>query len=228
MEVALVVGDIAAQPDVDAVVNAANAELMPGAGVAGAIHRAAGPGLADECRPLAPLAVGHAVITGGHRLPNPYVIHCLGPVYGLDRPEAELLAACYRNALELADRHGLRSVAFPAISTGVFGYPMEPAAEVALGTVLATLEGLHSVTTVRFVLADDRALRLHRETLQRLTHPVGGAGKATEPATGAERADNVMKSRAHAGSKKVAGPWTVEATSLDPLAGDASPPGGGS
>lgn len=164
----LVVGDIVAQPDMDAVVNAANAELLPGGGVAGAIHRAAGPGLARECRPLAPIAPGEAVITSGHQLPNRYAIHCLGPVYGRDRPEDELLAACYRNALQVADRHGLGSVAFPAISTGVFGYPIESAAEVALGAVLATLERLGSVHTVRFVLADDRALRIHQEALGRL------------------------------------------------------------
>lgn len=164
----LVVGDIVAQPDIDAVVNAANAQLLPGGGVAGAIHRAAGPGLAEECRPLAPIAPGEAVITAGHRLPSPYVIHCLGPVYGTDRPADELLASCYRRALELADRHGLRSVAFPAISTGAFGYPMEPAAEVALGTVLAAAGKLESVRTVRFVLSGDHALGLHSRVLERL------------------------------------------------------------
>ena len=154
--------------DVDAIVNAANAELLPGGGVAGAVHRAAGPGLVEECRPLAPIAPGEAVITGGHDLPNPHVVHCLGPVYGVDRPEDELLAACYRNALALADRHGLRSVAFPAISTGVFGYPMAAAAEVALGTVLATVPSLESVRVVRFVLADTGALDVHAEVLRSL------------------------------------------------------------
>ncbi len=166
--VALTVGDIVEQPDVDAVVNAANAALQAGGGVAGAIHRAAGPKLAEECHPLAPLSPGEAVITGGHRLPNPYVIHCLGPVYGRDRPEGELLAACYRNALELADRHGLASVAFPAISTGAFGFPMEQAAEAALGAALSTVARLESVRLVRFVLSDDRALRFHREVVLRL------------------------------------------------------------
>lgn len=164
----LVTGDIARQADIDVVVNAANAQLLPGAGVAGAIHRAAGPGLAEECRPLAPISPGDAVITGGHGLPNPYVVHCLGPVFGEDRPEAELLGACYRHALELAERHGLRSVAFPAISTGVFGYPMAPAAEIATASVLATLGGLESVRTIRFVLAGDEALRHYDEALARL------------------------------------------------------------
>ncbi len=164
----LAVGDIAAQPDIDAVVNAANAQLLPGGGVAGAIHRAAGPGLREECRRLAPISPGEAVMTRGHRLPNAYVIHCLGPVYGVDRPEDQLLAACYRNALAIADRQGLRSVAFPAISTGAFGYPLERATEVAISSVLATVERLKSVRTVRFVLAGEEALRVHDEVLRRL------------------------------------------------------------
>jgi O-acetyl-ADP-ribose deacetylase (regulator of RNase III) len=95
-------GDIANQPDISAVVNAANAQLMPGGGVAGAIHRAAGPGLAEKCRPMAPIEPGQAVISGAHNLPNKYVIHCLGPVYGRDKPENLLLADCYKNALRLA------------------------------------------------------------------------------------------------------------------------------
>jgi O-acetyl-ADP-ribose deacetylase (regulator of RNase III) len=164
----LVAGNIVEQPDVDALVNAANAELLPGGGVAGAIHRAAGPGLAEECRPLAPISPGEAVITGGQQLSNPHVIHCLGPVYGVDRPEDELLAACYRNALNIAGQHGLRSVAFPAISTGAFGYPMEPAAQVALGAVLASTGRLASVHIVRFVLDSERTLEIHEEVLRRL------------------------------------------------------------
>lgn len=144
------VGDISRQPDMDAVVNAANAALQPGAGVAGAIHRAAGPGLDQECRPLAPIRPGQAVITGAHNLPNRFVIHCLGPVYGVDRPEAELLASCYREALRLARQHGVRSIAFPALSTGVFGYPFEPAARVAIAAVRA--EAAPPLALVRFVL----------------------------------------------------------------------------
>jgi O-acetyl-ADP-ribose deacetylase len=145
-------GDIAGQPGIDAVVNAANAWLRPGGGVAGAIHRAAGPGLEEECRPLAPIRPGEAVITGGHRLPNRYVIHCLGPVYGRDEPSDLLLASCYRNALRRAEEKGLASIAFPAISTGVFGYPMGEAAEVALSTVVEEAPRLASVKLVRFVL----------------------------------------------------------------------------
>jgi O-acetyl-ADP-ribose deacetylase (regulator of RNase III) len=161
-------GNIADQPGIDAVVNAANAELRRGGGVAGAIHRAAGPGLEEECRPLAPIKPGEAVITGGHRLPNRHVIHCLGPVYGIDEPSDALLASCYRNALRLAERNGLRSVAFPAISTGVFGYPAEPAARVALATVLDELPRLASVRLIRFVLFGTSDLEVHDRVLQEL------------------------------------------------------------
>jgi O-acetyl-ADP-ribose deacetylase (regulator of RNase III) len=160
-----VVGDIVAQPDVDAIVNAANARLMPGGGVAGAIHRAAGPGLSEECRPLAPIRTGQAVITGGHRLPNKYVIHCLGPVYGVDEPADALLAACYREALRLADEHGLASVACPAISTGAFGYPVEAAARIALATVVSMAPTLASVRRIRFVLHSRGDLVIHDRAL---------------------------------------------------------------
>jgi O-acetyl-ADP-ribose deacetylase len=163
----LVEGDITAQPDIDAIVNAANALLQTGGGVAGAIHRAAGPELAQECRPFAPIAPGQSVITSGHRLPNPWVIHCLGPIYGRDEPAADLLAACYRGALELADQRGLASVAFPAISTGAFGYPLEAAAEVALRAVIDTAPGLRHVRLVRFVVFGSRALDVHRSVLAR-------------------------------------------------------------
>jgi O-acetyl-ADP-ribose deacetylase (regulator of RNase III) len=164
-------GNIAAQSDMAAVVNAANAELRSGGGVAGAIHRAAGPGLAKECAPLAPIRPGQAVITGGHDLPNRHVIHCLGPVYGRDEPAPELLANCYRNALGLAERHGIESVAFPAISTGVFGYPPAEAAAVALRTVLEYAPKLKTVRRIRFVLFDDASLALHETALERLTDP---------------------------------------------------------
>ena len=160
-------GDIAAQAGVDAVVNAANAQLKKGGGVAGAIHRAAGPGLEEECRPLAPIKPGQAVITGGHRLPNRYVIHCLGPVYGVDEPSDQLLAECYRNALKLAEQHGISSIAFPAISTGAFGYPMREAAEVAFRTIVEMAPSLKSVRLIRFVLYDSKALQVHEEVLER-------------------------------------------------------------
>jgi O-acetyl-ADP-ribose deacetylase (regulator of RNase III) len=159
-------GNIANQPDMDAVVNAANSQLRTGGGVAGAIHRAAGPGLEEECRPLAPIRPGEAVITGAHGLPNRRVIHCLGPVYGQDDPADALLASCYRNALALAEQHGLASVAFPAISTGVFGYPMETAARIALATVRDEIPRLASVKRIRFVLYGAEAQRVHAEILE--------------------------------------------------------------
>ncbi|MFD2667199.1 macro domain-containing protein [Halomonas halophila] len=112
---------------------------MSGGGVAGALHRAAGPELAEACAPLAPIHPGEAVITDAFGLPNRHVIHCLGPVYGVDEPSDALLADCYRHALELAQRHDIESLAFPALSTGAFGYPAAEAARIALSTVLTTL-----------------------------------------------------------------------------------------
>jgi len=129
LELELTQGDIAAQNDVEAVVNAANAELKIGGGVAGALHRKAGPELEKACRPLAPISPGEAVLTKAFKLPNQYVIHTLGPVYGRDKPEAELLEKCYQNSLELAEKNNIKSIAFPAISTGAFGYPIKKAAK---------------------------------------------------------------------------------------------------
>jgi O-acetyl-ADP-ribose deacetylase (regulator of RNase III) len=159
-------GDIAAQRGITAVVNAANAQLRRGGGVAGAIHRAAGPGLEEESHRLAPIKPGQAVITAGYNLPNRYVIHCLGPVYGVDKPEAEILANCYRNQID--------SIAFPAISTGIFGYPVEEAAEVALGTVLEETPRLESIKRIRFVLYSKDDFDVHESVCTRLA---GGAEK---------------------------------------------------
>lgn len=161
-------GDITSQPDMTAIVNAANAQLMPGGGVAGAIHRAAGPGLAEECRPLAPIEPGEAVISKGHNLPNKYVIHCLGPVYGKDKPENILLADCYRNALRLADEKQIDSVAFPAISTGIFGYPFEAASDISLQTVLEVIPDLKFVRHIRFVLFGEEDFEVYVERLRSL------------------------------------------------------------
>jgi O-acetyl-ADP-ribose deacetylase (regulator of RNase III) len=161
-------GNIADQPDVEAVVNAANAWLRTGGGVAGALHRAAGSGLEEECRPLAPIRPGMAVITGGHRLPNRFVIHCLGPVYGRDEPSDELLAACYRNALLLAEQKGITSIAFPSLSTGAFGFPMEPAAWIAFRTVMETAPELETLTQVRFVLYSAADQALHARILEEI------------------------------------------------------------
>ncbi len=164
-EIECIQGDIVRQDDMEAIVNAANAQLQPGGGVAGAIHRAAGPGLARECAPMAPIQPGQAVISSGQDLPNPYVIHCLGPVYGRDTPSDRLLADCYRNALKLADERGITSIAFPALSTGAFGYPLEEAAEVAARTVVETARELENVRRIRFVLFDEQSARVHRQAL---------------------------------------------------------------
>lgn len=158
-------GDISQQPDMMAVVNAANAELRIGGGVAGAIHRAAGPGLEKECRHLAPIEPGEAVITGAHNLPNEYVIHCLGPIYGVNHPEDQLLVNCYTNALRLADKTGITSIAFPSISTGAFGYPMEEAVSIALDTIIDMVPMLKSVRKVVVVLYSDRDYQAHKAYL---------------------------------------------------------------
>lgn len=168
VRITLALGDITDQPDAGAIVNAANAALRPGGGVAGAIHRAAGPGLEREAVPLGPIAPGEAVITGGHRLPNRYVIHVLGPVHGVDRPEDRLLASCHRRALRLADDHGVEVVAFPAISTGAFGYPVDEAAPVALGATVDAAAALAHVREVRFVVWSERDLAAFRTALAAL------------------------------------------------------------
>lgn len=162
-------GDIAAQNDIEAVINAANAQLQPGGGVAGALHRAAGPELARAGRDLAPIRPGQAVITPGFNLPNAHVIHCLGPVYGVDEPSAELLASCYRHALDLAEQHSIQRIAFPALSTGVFGYPMEEAAEIAISTVLTGLANCSTLELVRFVLFDEASLAVYQRWLEQMT-----------------------------------------------------------
>jgi O-acetyl-ADP-ribose deacetylase (regulator of RNase III) len=168
VEVEIVQGDITRQQDMDAVVNAANAELRSGGGVAGAIHRAAGPELEKVCRPLAPIAPGEAVITEAFQLPNDWVIHCLGPVYGRDKPEDQLLANCYRNALRLAENHQIGSVAFPAISTGIFGYPIQQAARVILQTLRDEADRLTVVEHIRMVLYSEQDKQLFAKTLEDL------------------------------------------------------------
>lgn len=166
VKIELIQGDIANQSDITAIVNAANAQLRKGGGVAGAIHRAAGPGLEKEAVPLGPIEPGEAVITGGHNLPNRYVIHCLGPVYGVNHPEAELLANCYRNALKLAERYEIDSIAFPAISTGIFGYPLEEAAQVVMKTITESIDDFKYVKKIRFVLYDKKTLQVHERYLK--------------------------------------------------------------
>jgi O-acetyl-ADP-ribose deacetylase len=150
----LVRGDITAQ-DVDAIVNAANSSLLGGGGVDGAIHRAGGPAILAECRLLGGCETGDAKATTCGRLPARYVIHTVGPVWhGGDRGEPELLASCHRRSLEVARELGVRTLAFPAISCGVYGYPVPEAAKVA---VAHTREHGHDFDLVRFVLFDDAA-----------------------------------------------------------------------
>jgi O-acetyl-ADP-ribose deacetylase (regulator of RNase III) len=166
-----ILGDITTL-SVDAIVNAANSSLLGGGGVDGAIHRAAGPELLAECRRIAaerrdvpggPCPAGDAVVTGAYGLPCKRVIHTVGPVWrGGSRGEPALLASCYRNSLLLAEREGLRSIAFPGISTGVYGYPKKLAAEVALCVVKETLGSTPGIARVIFVCFDQEHLRLYQ------------------------------------------------------------------
>lgn len=159
-------GNIADQPDCDAIVNAANAELKTGGGVAGAIHSVGDPELEELTKPLAPIKPGEAVITEAPNLPNKYVIHCLGPVYGKDKPEDQLLSNCYRNSLLLAEENGIESIVFPAISTGAFGYPMKEAAQIAFNTIKKTSAELTNVKYIRFVLFSAADYNLHLSVLK--------------------------------------------------------------
>jgi len=168
IDLELVKGDIAAQEDIEAVVNAANAQLKIGGGVAGAIHRAAGPELEKACRSKAPIQPGEAVITDAFNLPNDYVIHVLGPVYGRDKPEEKLLSNCYENALNLAEKNEIKSIAFPAISTGAFGYPIAEATEITLNTVNDHLDNLDSIKKIRFVLYGQSDFKVYKEKLNEI------------------------------------------------------------
>ena len=148
---------------VDAVVNAAHPSLLCGGGVDGAIHRAAGPGLLAECRPLGGCATGDAKVTGGHDLPARWVVHTPGPVWhGGGDGEAELLAGSYRRSLEEADRVGARSIAFPAISTGIYGYPKDAAAEIAVRTIREVLPSTGITEVVLVAFSDDDRARYER------------------------------------------------------------------
>ena len=162
----LVQGDIT-QQDTEAIVNAANPSLLGGGGVDGAIHRAGGPQILAECRKIGGCPPGEARITSGGRLKAKYVIHAVGPIYhDGQRGEAETLASAYRNSLALASQHGIKSVAFPSISTGAYGYPIEQAASIALQTGMDYLRSHPEIELVRFVLFGSSAYAAYERALQ--------------------------------------------------------------
>ena len=164
----IIQGDITKQ-NVDAIVNAANTTLLGGGGVDGAIHRAAGPELLAECRTLHGCKTGEAKLTKGYRLPAKYVIHTPGPVWhGGERGEPELLASCYRSCLELAAANGCKTVDFPSISTGVYHFPLEKAAGIAIGTIAAFLRGHPELERVRMVCFDTRTKGFYDAALRAL------------------------------------------------------------
>jgi len=165
----LVQGDITQQA-MDAIVNAANPTLLGGGGVDGAIHRAAGPDLLTECRTLGGCETGDAKITKGYQLKARHVIHTVGPVYRrAGQRAAELLASAYRRSLEVASENGLKSIAFPSISTGAYGYPLDEAAPIALKTVCDYLKKHPDIELVRFVLFDQHTLKAYEEALKKLS-----------------------------------------------------------
>lgn len=159
----IVQGDITRQK-VDAIVNAANNSLLGGGGVDGAIHRAAGPELLEECRKLNGCPTGEAKITEGYRLPARWIIHTVGPVWhGGNRGEAQLLASCYRNSLKVSQQRPIHSIAFPSISTGIYGYPIESACQIALKEIKHFLEGNSSVRKVMVVCFDKHTYRCYQD-----------------------------------------------------------------
>jgi O-acetyl-ADP-ribose deacetylase len=172
----VVQGDITEQ-EVDAIVNAANEALRKGGGVDGAIHRAAGPELQEECLQVGGCPTGEARITKGYRLKARYVIHAVGPRWrGGDHGEAELLASCYRNAIRLAAANKASTIAFPSISTGVYGYPLEEATRIALGTIAETLENHPQIREARFVTFGEEATAVAERVLAEIRRGARGDG----------------------------------------------------
>lgn len=164
----LVQGDIT-QQHVDAIVNAANNSLLGGGGVDGAIHRAGGPAILAECRRVGPCPTGEVRLTGGGDLPAQYVIHAVGPIYdGNAERSAPLLAHTYRSCLDLAVQHQIRTMAFPSISTGAYGYPVDEAASVALDTIITFVRYDPAIELVRFVLFDSRTFVAYHQALEHL------------------------------------------------------------
>lgn len=165
MELKIVLGDIT-KSDCDAIVNAANTSLLGGGGVDGAIHRAAGPELLEECRTLHGCPTGEARITKGYRLPAKYVIHTPGPIWQGGRyGEEELLASCYRSCLELAAEHGVKRIAFPSISTGIYGFPLEKAAPIAIHTIRTFCKDHPQIEEARMVCFDQRTKAYYEKAL---------------------------------------------------------------
>lgn len=160
-------GDIT-EEEVDAIVNSANPSLSPGGGVSGAIHRKAGKELWEECRKIGGCKTGEAKMTSGYKLPAKYVIHTVGPVYGKDENPSEKLESCYKNSLLLALKNGIKSIAFPAISTGIYGYPLEEASEIAINSIIEFVKEREGIENVKIVLYDDVSYEIHKKTLENL------------------------------------------------------------
>ena len=167
-KIVIIEGDITRQ-QVEAIVNAANNSLLGGGGVDGAIHRAAGPKLLEECRTFNGCATGEAKITGGYNLPAKFVIHTVGPVWhGGDNNEDDLLARCYRNSLDVAEMRQIKTIAFPSISTGIYGFPMERAAQIALREIKQHLEAGSVIEQIVLVCFGQRALAIHQAAFKAL------------------------------------------------------------
>lgn len=163
----LVQGDITNQVTY-AIVNAANNELTPGGGVSGAIHRVAGPRLWEECKALDGCKTGEAKITGGYNLPASYVIHTVGPVYSGSPSDKEKLASCYKNSLELACQYKMKSISFPSISTGIYGYPVKEASMIAITTIVNYLKEYQEIERVRMVLHGEEDFKIYWHSLKEI------------------------------------------------------------